>query len=140
MSVAAHTIKVYTKATSATPGAGDEIDGINDTTYNELVALLETTDIKDSSGWRTRMAGLADSKVSLAGDYESGDAPQALLRSSKRSGATVYITIHFDPNASTGLKGVQVPMLVESFDVKDSLDGKSAFSASLAGNGAVVDV
>lgn len=136
-------IKVYVRSDATAPGASDEIDGIDDATYNELVALAETTDFKASSasGWKTRIATIGDSNISLSGQMEAADAPQQLLRSSKRSGATVYLTIHWDPSASAGYKGVRVPMLVESYEVKDSgVEGVSEYSTSLQGNGAPTDV
>lgn len=140
--VAGRTIKVYAKSTNAAAVSGDEIDGLNDAAYNELAELLETTDFKgaSASGWKTRLAGLQDGTINLSGDYESADAPQTLLRTSKRSGADCYITIHFNPTASAGSKGFQVPCIIESYEVKSATGSKVEISISAVFNGAVTDV
>lgn len=131
MAIAAHTVLVYAKATNVAPSAGDLIDGIKDFAPKDARTMLETTDFLDTSGAKTRIAGLLDASGTLSGDYEQSDAPQALLRTSYASGATVYITLLAD-----GTNGFTYPMLVESYDVKASVDGIVEFSASLVGNGA----
>jgi len=143
MATAGYPIKVYAKASSSTPGSGDEIDGLNDATYDELADLLEVTDFKgaSSAAWKQRITGLNDGSIELAGDFEAADAPQALLRSSKRSGAAVWISIYFNPSAGVGVfKGYQVQCLVEKFTVKDGVGGKTEFNASLKFTGAPTDV
>lgn len=137
--VAAHTFQVYAKSTAGA-AAGDELDGINDVSISSSKTMLETTDFKDTTGARTRMAGLEDASISLSGDYESADAPQLLLRSSFDSGATVYVTILVDPSASAGSQGYRFPCIVESYESKGSVDGKAEFSVSLVMNGAKVAV
>jgi hypothetical protein len=142
MATPGYPIKVYAKSSNSAPGAGDEVDGLNDATYDELADLLETTDFKSgsASAWKTRITGLNDGSIDLAGDYEAADAPQILLKTSKRSGASVWITIHFAPSASSGQKGFQVECKVEKFTVKDGVGGKTEFSASLKFTAAPVDV
>lgn len=131
MAIAAHSVPVYVKASSSAPSAGDLVDGIKDITAKDSRTMLDTTDFLDSSGAKTKLAGLLDASISLSGDYEQSDAPQALLRSSYTSGATVYITLLPD-----GTNGYTYPCIVESYDVKAGVDGLVEFSASLVGNGA----
>lgn len=143
MALPGYPIKVYAKASSATAVAGDEIKGLNDATYDELIDLLETTSFMSASAsaYKNRIGGLNDIDVSLAGDFEPLDAPQILLRTSKRSGASVWISIYFNPTAGTGVfLGYKVECKVEKFGVKDGVGGKTEFSASLKGNAAPVDV
>lgn len=142
MATAGYPIKVYAKASNAAPSAGDEIDGLNDASYEELIDLLETTSFKSGSAapWKVRIAGLNDGSISLNGDYVATDAPQVLIKTSKRSGADIWITVQFAPGASAGSKGFQAQCKVEKFGVKDSIAGKTEFSSSFKFTGAVTDV
>lgn len=142
MAKAGYNIKVYAKSTNSAPGGADELDGLDDATYEELADLLETTDFKGASvsPWKTRILGLQDGSVELSGAYEAADAPQQLLRTSKRSGASVWITVHFDPSASSGFKGFQVECKVAKFSAKDSVGGRTDFACSLQFTAAPVDV
>lgn len=136
MAIAAHGTKIYVKSTSATPSGTDEVKGLNDFSASSSKTMLDVTDFKDTSAVKLKIAGLEDGSFSLAGDLESGDAPQALIRSSFDSGATLYLTIQWDPNAASLSKGYQFPVIVESYEVKGSIDGKVEFSCSLSINGA----
>lgn len=142
MALPGYPIKVYAKNVVTAPSAGDEVDGLNDATYDEMVDLFEITDFKagSASAWKLRLAGLNDGSIELAGDYEPADAPQILLKTSKRSGADIWITIHFNPSGSASQKGFQVRCKVEKFNVKDSVGGKTEFSASLKFTEAPADV
>lgn len=131
MAIAAHSISVYVKSSSSAPSAGDLVDGIKEITVKDSRTMLDTTDFLDSSGAKTKLAGLLDASISLSGDYEQSDSPQALLRTSFASGATVYVTLLPD-----GTNGYTYPCIVESYDVKGSVDGITEFSASLVGSGA----
>lgn len=130
MALAGHPTVVYAKSSVAAPSGSDEIDGINNVSYGPTGNLLDTTDFKDTSGFITKLLGLKDGTISLSGDYEASDAPQALLRSSWDSGASVWITIHFNPSGGAGVKGFQVECKVESWEVNAAVDGKVEFSCS----------
>lgn len=140
MAIAAHIVKIYVKSTSATAISSDEVKGLNDFSASSSKTMLDVTDFKDTTGVKLKMAGLEDGSFSLSGDLESGDAPQGLIRSSFDSGSTIYLTVQWDPNATAGSKGYNFPCIVESYEVKGSVDGKSEFSASLSLNGAKVAV
>ena len=140
MALPSHPAVVYAKSTNAAPSGSDEIDGLNSVGYSPSVDLLDVTDFKDTTGAKLKMAALSDGSISLSGDLEIGDAPQALLRSSMLTGASVWITIHFNPSGSAGSKGFQVECKVESYDINASVDGKNEFSASLQFTGAPVAV
>lgn len=137
---AAHLTKVYAKASSAAPGASDEVDGLDDYSLSKARDVLEVTTFKDTSGAKKRILALKDGSISLSGNFESADAPQKLIRSSHDSAASIWIQIESDPSAGAGDKGFQVECLVESFEVKGGVDGKAEFSASLTFNAAPVAV
>lgn len=130
--LAAHAIAVLVKAADSGWGSSDELDGINSAQLKSTRDLLEATDFKDTSACRKRIAGLKDGTIEMSGDYEAADAPQDLLRSSKESGADIYVWIKWD-----GTAGHKVACLVESFDIGGTFDGKVQFSCSLVFNGAV---
>lgn len=143
MATAGYPIKVYAKSSSSAPSGGDEVKGLNDATYDELADLFEITSFMSGSAspWKVRLTGLNDGAVELAGDFEAADAPQALLRSSKRSGASVWMSIYFNPSAGVGVfKGYQVECKVEKFTVKDAVGGKTEFTTSLKFNAAPTDI
>jgi predicted secreted protein len=131
MPLPSHPVLVFAKSAVTAPSGSDEIDGINSVSYSPSVDLLDITDFKDTSGAKLKMAALQDGSISLSGDLELADAPQSLLRTSMASGASVWITIHFNPSASAGSKGFQVECKVESFEMTVAVDGKNEFSASL---------
>lgn len=112
-----------------------EVDGINDANWDQVRDLLETTDFKDTSGAKTRIAGLSDGSIECSGDYESADTGQALIRSSFASGATIYCKLLWNGSA-----GHKVACIVESWKNSVSFDGKVEFSASIKFNGAVSSV
>jgi predicted secreted protein len=136
MPLAGHPVKLYVKASSASPIAGDEVDGLNNVSYSPSVDLLDITDFKDTSGAKLKLAGLLDGSISLSGDFEMSDAPQALIRSSMVSGASLWTSCHFNPSGSTGSKGFIVETKVASFEIATAVDGKVTFSASLQFTGA----
>lgn len=138
MALAGHPVVVYAKATSASPSAGDEVDGINNVTYSPSLDLLDVTDFKDSTGAKLKLGGLKDGSISLSGDLEMTDAPQALLRTAAGDGSSVWMSCYFNPSGSTGQKGFKVECKVESFEITAAVDGKVEFSASLQFTGAPV--
>lgn len=98
--------------------------------------LLDTTSFANNSGYVQRgLQGLKDFSISLDGDWDPGNAPQALLQTSLLTYATVYIKILPD-----GTNGFKYPCVVESFDVSAAVNGISTFKCSLKGNGAPVAV
>lgn len=128
---AAHTAALYAKSTSGSVSGSDEIDGINSVSVSQELTELETTDFKDTSSFKTRIAGLKDGSIEISGDFEPADAPQNLVRSSFLSGATIYITYLRD-----GTNGARFPALVTSIKEDGAVDGKAQFSATLKLNGA----
>lgn len=138
--VKGYTEVVYVRSDTTTPGNSDKVDGIMEFTVTRNGDTAETTDLKDGGGYKTRLQTLKDSSIDMSGQYESGDTIQQLIRSSYASGATVYVTVHTDPGASSGSKGWRIPCLVESYDSKGAVGGVAEFSAKFVGNGAVTDV
>jgi hypothetical protein len=119
--------------------SSDRIDGLSDASLSETSDLVETNYL-GGSGYKSRVVTLRDTSADLSGHYMSGDAPQTVLRTAKDSGATVYVTLIFDPAGGTNLKGKRIPMLVESLDEKLTAGGLVEFSVKLTGNGAPVAV
>lgn len=144
MAVAAHPTKVYVKSTNAAPIAGDEVKGITSATLNQTADLLDVTDFSDTSGWRKRILGLLDGTVELSGFAEFGDAPQSLIRSSLISGASIWVSVEFNPLGSAGQKGFQVECKVGSAnhggEIADvaSFDASFSFTAALNPDGKAV--
>lgn len=135
MSKAGYLGQIFARADTTVPTGTDQIDDLTDVTVSFPRDMLESTNFK-SAGWKTRVAGLQDSSVDVSGHFNAGDAPQALLRSSKTSGATVYLTLLADPSATSGSQGWRVPMLVSEFTAKAAVNGLVEFTAKLSGNGA----
>ncbi len=72
MASAAHSALVV-KVSTTSGGTYYEIDGLDSASLDRVVDLLDTTNLKDTSGERTRIAGLGDASLSLSGHFESGD-------------------------------------------------------------------
>jgi predicted secreted protein len=140
MAVAGYTEVVYVRSDTTAPGSTDKVDGITDFTLSRSADVQEITDFKDGTGYKQRMTTLKDTSIDMSGQFEATDTVQQLLRSSHDSGATVYVTVHIDPSASSGSKGWRVPCIVESYDAKGQVGGIGEFSCKLVGNGAPVAV
>lgn len=140
MAVAAHPTLVYVKATNAAAVSGDEVAGITSCTNGQSADLLDVTAFKDTSGWRQRILGLLDGTVEMSGMAEFADAPQSLIRSSFLSGASIWVTIHFNPSGAALAKGFQVECKVASVNHSSELEDKVAFDASFSFTGAPVAV
>jgi hypothetical protein len=132
MPTAAHLRKLYAKSTSAAPVAGDEIDGSKDFSFTRSRDVLDTTDFKDGDQ-RTKLLGLKDGSGSISGDWENGDAVQALLLSSHDSGNTVWIT-----DLPDGTNGFTYPCLVESVETGGGVGDLVSRSFNLTQNGAAI--
>lgn len=128
MALAGHAVAVSISADDVTY---NEIDGINDVSFGPTRELLESTDFKDTSGARTRFAGLKDGAISLSGQYESADTAQAAVRTAWENGTDCYVKILW--NGATGHK---VKTLVENFEIKAAVDGAVEFTSSHQFNGA----
>lgn len=134
MAQAAHTKVVSICTTSG--GTYAEIDGLSDASLQRAIDMLDTTDLKDTTGERTRIPGLGDASLELSGDYEPSDT----------NGQTVLRTAAFDKSAvflkflSDGTNGKMAQYYVESYDESGAVDGKVAFKASLKKTGAFTAV
>ena len=121
--------QVWISLTQMTGSTGTKINAVNDSSYNKLCEILEITQFGDS--YKRRMAGIKDSDVNLGGHYDPADTNGQMLL---EPGNTVYIGIY--PQGTTAT-GTQIPMIVESFDLKADIS-KQAFSSKLSGNGAPI--
>jgi hypothetical protein len=132
MATAAHLRKLYAKSTSVAPVAGDEIDGSKDFSFTRSRDVLDTTDFKDGDQ-RTKLLGLKDGSGNISGDWENGDAVQALLLSSHDSGALVYIT-----DLPDGTNGFTFPCLVESIETGGAVGDLVSRTFNLTQAGAAI--
>ncbi len=137
MSNAGHAIEVHILTTNATPDAGgaDLCDGINKADLGLMRDLLETTDFKDTTGVKTRLAALKDSDMSVDGDLEASDTVQQRLRDAYDNGTSVFVNYYPNPSGGALVKGFQVEMLVESEKHAGDVAGKATCSWSLKGTG-----
>lgn len=107
---------------------GVKIEGVDSATLQELAELLEITQFGDT--YKRRIAGIFDANVQLSGNYNPADTNgQNIIV----AGAALYVGIY---PQGTGVAGRQIPVLVESVDWSSEVNGKQAFSCTLAGNGA----
>jgi predicted secreted protein len=133
MALAAHATTI---SVSATDASYNEVDGLNDFSFGPSRDLLETTDFKDTSGAHTRMAGLKDGTISMSGDYESADTlGQNIVRTAFDNGTACWVKVLWD-----GATGHKCLCIVESSEIKVSVDGKVEWSATLQFNGAPASV
>lgn len=137
---AGYTEVVYARTDTTAADVADKIDGISEFSFSRSRDMEDVSNFADGDGYKRKLATMMDSSISMSGQYESGDTIQALLRTAYGSGATIYVTIHVDPSASSGSKGWRIPCIVESYDANGSVGGAGQFSVSLTGNGAPVAV
>ena len=130
MALAGHPFTLSSSTDDGGEDAYTEIDGINDFSFGPTRTMLETTDFKDTSGAKTRMAGLKDGTISLSGDYESGDTGQGKIPTAWAAGTDLWLKMLWN-----GAAGHKVKCIVESFELRTSVDGKVEFSATLQFNG-----
>ncbi|WP_371745743.1 phage tail tube protein [Myxococcus sp. CA033] len=117
----------------------DRVDGLTDASLSETGDFVETNYL-GGSGYKSRVQTLKDTSADLSGHFMQGDAPQSVLRDARDTGANVYVTFVFDPNAVAGTKGKRIPMVVNSYDEKLTPGGVVEFTCKLLGNGAPVAV
>jgi hypothetical protein len=126
---AAHSKKVYAKATSSSPIAGDEIAGVTDASSNVSVNQVEISSYKDDA-YKRRLPTLIDCSISISGNEDMSDSPQGLLRSNLLSGGTLYITILDD-----GTNGYSYPVTVSSYERAGGVADANTFSCTCELNG-----
>lgn len=142
MPLAAHAVQIHLLTTSATPDAGgaDLVDGINKFDLGLTRELLETTDFKDTTGVKTRLAALKDSEFSCDGDIEPADVVQTRLRTAFDNGTSIFVNLYTNPGGGAGVKGFQVECLVENEKHSGDVASKVTGSWALKGTGVVTRV
>jgi predicted secreted protein len=136
MALPSHPLKFYVRSDATAPSATDEVAGLNNCDYSPNVDLLDVTDFKDTSGAKLKMAALTDGSITASGDALLSDTPQSLIRSSMLTGASVWVTIQFNPSGTAGQKGFQIETKVKNYKVKGSVAGKNEFDADFEFTGA----
>jgi len=125
-------VYVLTGTSAMTGSTGAKVLGVDDSTFRKMCDMLEITAFGDSN--KKRIAGLLDASIDLAGNYYPGDTTgQDILE----PGDNVYIGVY---PSGPSVAGKQFPGLVETFEIKASAADKQTFSATIQGNGAVVDL
>lgn len=125
--LAGHEVEIYGGSAAAPT---DEMDGITSVSFGPNRDMLETTDFKDTTGARTRLAGLKDGTIQISGQYEGADTAQAALRTAFGSGGDFYLQILWD-----GATGNEVKCLVENYEISADVGGLVEFTATLQFNG-----
>jgi predicted secreted protein len=128
MAIAAHPGAVHFAATDTT----GEVAGIKSCEMSASGDLLDVTDFKDTTGYHVKIQGLKDVQFTVSGNFESADAPQALIRTSFASGATGYV--RYLPDGSTGFK---CAVKVADYKITGEVAGVVQFSATLHAVGAL---
>jgi hypothetical protein len=132
MSNAAHLRKLYVKATSVAPSAGDELDGAKDFKFTSARDVLDTTNYKGGDT-KTKMLGLRDGTGSIGGDWLPSDTIQQILRDAHLNGTTVYVT-----DLADGTNGWSYPILVESIEGGGAVGDLVSTSFGITQNGAAI--
>lgn len=117
-----------------------EVDGLNAVSFGNARDMLMTTDFKDTTGAKTRIAGLIDPTVTFSGDLELSDPGQNQCRSRFFDGGALWVRVKFDPTAGAGSQGYKVKCLCENAEMTSSVEGKNEASFSCPGNGLPVAV
>lgn len=117
-----------------------EVDGLNSVSMGNSRDMLDTTDFKDTSGARTRIAGLFDGTLTFSGDLELSDAGQNQCRSRLFDGAALWVRIKFDPTAGAGFQGYKVKTILETADMNSGVEGKNECNFAAPYNGLPVAV
>lgn len=128
--VAAHAAKVEYSATLA--GTYTEIDGINKGSIKLNGESLDTTDFKDTSAFRTKIASLRNASGSMSGDYEPADVPEAAIIAAWLAGTNVFIKVLPD-----GTKGFLGEAVITNIGLDADVGGKAAISIDWEFTGAV---
>lgn len=111
------------KIATTSNGSGAQINGVDNSTFNQLCEILEITQFGDT--YKDRMAGLKDTNVNITGNFDTSDTNGQLILVPGD-----YVWIQVLPNGTAGKK---IKMIVESFEQKADAGGKQTFSSSLQG-------
>ena len=124
-------VYVLSGSSAMTASTGAKVLGVDDSSYNQLCDLLEITQFGDD--YKSRIAGLKDTSISLSGNYYPGDTNgQDVL---DNPGGEVFIGVY---PQGTGEAGKQVNALIEDFEISASVGDKQTFSCTLQGIAAPV--
>jgi hypothetical protein len=138
--VAGQVQNVYVRSDTTAVSGSDKIDGIKTFDVQRSRDMDDVTDTKDGTGYKLKQPQLADTKITMDGQFEQADAVQAILRSAYDTGALVYVSYQTDPTASAGSKGYRVAGYVSEYSAKIDPDKAGAFSCSVEGHGAPVAI
>jgi len=111
-------------------GSFTTINGVDNATLRRLCNILDFTNFGHE--YKTRGAGIKDTSVALAGNYDPDDPNGQLVL---EPGDTVFVQVLPD-----GSIGKQIEMIVENFEQTAAADGKQTFSSSLQGVNAPTEV
>ena len=118
-------VYVLAGTTAMAAGTGAQILGVDNSSYDRLCALLDTTSFGDAA--KKRLAGLLDTSVKISGNVYVGDTTgQDVLV----PGNTIFIGVF--PSGRL-VASMQVKAIVESFSIKSDANGKQTFDCSIQG-------
>lgn len=126
---AVHTALV--SVSDASGGTYTEISGLDTYSLKRLVDMLDTTDIKDTTGERTRLPGLGDGSLQISGKSDTADTlGWVLLRTAAYSKAKRYIKV-----LPTGAAGKRIDGYISDWEESGSVDGITSWSCTLQKDG-----
>ena len=139
--IAGHLTKVYIRADNGAVNDPDDlVAGVDKNDLQLLKDLLDSTDFKDTSGAHLRIAGLRDASLSLTGKLDLYDAVQTVCRTAYDNDTSVFVTIYFNPTASSGSRGYKCEFHIEKENPASSFDSIATCGWDLKATGLVTRV
>jgi hypothetical protein len=120
---------VYVTATDTTHAAGDKL-AVKEFSIEKTISAAEVEEI--GTVLKYSVPGHTGISVSCSGECDTADTVLALVRNASLSGATIYVTVLWDPAAAANSKGARYDMFVESFSEKGTSGGLTSFDAKFA--------
>jgi hypothetical protein len=120
---------VYITATDVTHADGDKLK-VKEFSIEKTISGAEVEEI--GTVLKYSVAGHASISVSASGECDTADTVLAIVRNASLSGATIYVTVLWDPAASASSKGARYDMFVESFSEKGTSGGLTSYDVKFA--------
>lgn len=131
MSTAGDTTKIRFRTSSGIGTGSDNVDGVQESSFNRVREELETTDFKSGVA-RTYILGLSGAEIPFSGDYESADTPYGRAETAFGDGSDLWVV--WLPDGSAGW---MFATKVTKLEIASKFDGKVTISGTLRMTGAV---
>lgn len=97
--------------------------------------VLDDTNLKSNSGYRSRILGLHDWNVQADSNYDAADTGLIAVRDAKLN--RTALKVRYLPTGSADAAGLVGDCVVESFNLSGDVGGLETVSISLQANGAL---